>query len=485
MGFEKDQGTCTGRGFSGVDADGLLKNLHDFVTAHADWSIILDRSALPSQVTCTDANGTTEIITAAAHGYKNGEMIRFQDLGNGIPSGLSSSIDYFVGVESASTFKVYTSRQLLHAGTEVNIGALAANFGVTRMEPYILISDDGTPSDANDLKNMMKWGYHTEEAAFVRCQWVGSYDSANEEIVFIYDGLKLNTLDAAAFVYDFRGNDNGLFYVQTQISGTWRGCGSEEFTPLNNYLEDPTSISGTAQTALSNGSNVVVQVTDAAEANLFTSGEWYYVYDFRYDAVIPRIAVAYGECNGVGVADGLNADEIRFATLNNDFNTGAKISPYPLTKISISQGCTNGSASEDDFRDGGYPNQLPFYGYSVGTTGFYCIHDQLGDIQGGYSISREERLIITAAPDDKGNYTVQRPLVCEVYRPSITGTNTTQMNRPYGVCDNVYCSDDDGLAIMTTGRTIDSKEHISVGVESVMFTVGGSSAIEVLMINEV
>lgn len=486
MAFEKDQGTCTGRGFTDVDADGFLKNFHDFVTGHADWSIILDRSTLPSQKTCTDADGATEIITCAAHGYKNGEIVRFQDLGNGVPSGTNTTTDYFIGVESASTFKVHHSRQHLQGGLEININALAANFGVTRMEPYILISNDGTPSNPNDLKSMLKWGYHTQEAAFVHCQWVGSYDSGNEEIIFIYDGLKLATLDAAAFVYDFRGNDNGLFYVQSQISGVWRGCGVDNFSPLSNYLESPVTISGTAQTSLTNGANVVVQLTDAAEANLFTKGEWYFVYDFVYDAVIPRTAVAYGECNGVGVADGLNADEIRFATLNNDFNSGAKLSPYPLTTMSLQQGCQLGNAGEDDFRDLSYGPEIPFYGRSDGTTGHFCINDQIADIQGSYVISRDYRAIITAAPDDKGNYTVQRPLVCEYKRPNDTNSSlySTQMNRPYGESDNVYLSDDAGLSIMTTGRTIDSKEHISVAVESDMF-IGGGNDVEVLMINEV
>lgn len=482
MSFEKDQGTCTGRGFGDVDADGFLKNLHDFVTGHADWSIILDRSTYPTQQVCTDAASATDIITCAGHGYKNGEIVRFVDTGNGIPSGINASIDYYIGVEGINTFRIYLYRQYLQAGNEVAIGDLALTFGVIRMEPYILISNDGTPSDANDLKAMIKWYYHTAEAGYIRMVLVGAYDPATEEILFVWDGLRLSTLDAAAFVYDFRGNDNGLFYVQSQISGTWRGCGLDEFAPLSNYLESPVTVSGTALTALANGSNVVVQVTDAAEANLFTKGEWYFVYDFRYDAVIPRIAVAYGECNGVGVADGLNADQIRFATLNNDFNSGAKISPYPLPYMAVDQGGTYGA---NDNRNGTYggQGQIPFYARSDGTTGHYCIFDQVQTLRGGYGISRDERAILTAAPDDKGNYTVQRPLICENYRPNDNYV-TTQMNRPYGESKNVYSVDDNGMSIMTTGRTLNAKEHICVADESSMFFFG-SSGMSVLMINEV
>lgn len=480
MGFEKNQGTCTGRGFIDVDADGWCKNLHDFVTGHADWSIILDRSTLPTQKTCTDANGTTEIITCAGHGYKNGEMVRFQDLGNGVPGSLNTTSDYYIGVETIDTFKVYSSINTLQAGSAININSLAANFGVTRMEPYILVSDDGTPSNANDLKNMIKIGYHTQEAGYVRIQMIGAYDPAEEEILFLYAGYRLTSLDAAAFIFDFRANDTGLFYVQTQVSGTWRGAGVDEFAPLSNYLESPTTISGTAQTSLANGSDVVVQVTDAAEANLFTKNEWYYIYDFRYDAVIPRIAAAYGECNGVGVADGLNADEIRFTTLNNNFNSGAKISPYPLPIFTFANGW---SGNINDYcESSNNVNQIPFYGRSDGSTGHYCIHDQAGRIVGGAIISREITAITIAAPDDKGNYTVQRPLMCEYYRPN-SDTTRTQMNRPYGESKNIYISDDDGLSIMTTGRTIDSKEHIHIGVESSMF-LGGSSLLSVLVINE-
>ena len=480
MGFEKDQGTCTGRGFVDVNADGWCKNLHDFVTGHADWSIILDRSTLPTQQICTDADGATEIITCAGHGYKNGEIVRFQDVGNGVPGNIGTTTNYYIGVESANTFKIYTSILNLQAGSEHGINSLAANFGVTRMEPYILVSDDGTPSDANDLKNMIKFGYHTQEAGYVRIQMVGAYDPAEEEILFIYAGYKITSLDSAAFIFDFRANDTGLFYVQSQVSGTWRGAGVDEFAPLSNYLESPTTISGTAQTSLSNGSDVVVQVTDAAEANLFTKNEWYFIYDFRYDAVIPRIAVAYGECNGVGVADGLNADEIRFATLNNDFNSGAKISPYPLPVFTIANGWVG---NIQDFCEGGYNvNQIPFYGRSDGTTGHYCIHRQYSEIQSAAILSREYNALTIAAPDDKGNYTVQRPLMCEYYRPNSSSTRT-QMNRPYGESKNIYISDDDGMSIMTTGRTIDSKEHINIADEDGMF-YGGSSYLSALVINE-
>jgi hypothetical protein len=144
-----------------------------------------------------------------------------------------------------------------------------------------------------------------------------------------------------------------------------------------------------------------------------------------------------------------------------------------------------GTCGTNDFRDIGWHSQIPFYGRSDGTTGHYCIHDQSYDIQGGYIISRDLVAITTAAPDDKGNYTVQRPLVCENRRPNDTnaGSYNTQMNRPYGESKNVYLSDDDGLSIMTTGRTIDGKEHITVGVESSMFS-GGSLGISVLMLNE-
>jgi len=481
MGFEVLSGTCTGRGFADVDADGFLKNLHDFVTGHADWDIILDRSTLPVQDTCTDSDSGTDIITCAGHGFKNGEIVRFQDLGNGVPGGIGTTTDYFVGVENANEFKIFTSRQRLHSDTVQGIGDLALNFGVTRMEPYILISNDGIPSDANDLKNMLKWGYHTQEGSYARCQWVGSYDSVTEEIVFIWDGVKISTLDAASFVFNIRANDNGLFYGQTQVSGAWRGCGTDEFSPLANYLES-LAILGTAQTALANGADVVVQVTNSVEADTFTKNEWYYIYDFRYDAVIPRIAVAYGECTGVGVADGLNADEIQFGTLNNDFNSGAKISPYPLPVVSIDNGAIDGDPGEDDFRDGGTPTKIPFYGRSDGATGFFCIYDQTGDIQGAYRISREQNAILIAAPDDKGNYTVQRPLVCEYLIPNSVSV-TTQMNRPYGECKNVFSCDNNLISIMVSGRTINTKEHIDVSREDLMFS-GGTSSIHVLMINE-
>lgn len=481
MGFEHDQGTCTGRGFTDVDADGYLKNLHDFVTGHADWSIILDRSTYPTQETCTAAAAATDVITCAGHDLNTGEMVRLNDTGNGLPSGLAEDTDYFVQVIDANSFALHTNRQNLIADTRIAIGDFASNFGVIRTEPYILISPSGTPSNVNDLKPMMKWGYHTEEAGYVRCQFVASYDSSSEEIVFVYDGIKVTTLDAAAFVYDFRANDNGLFYAQTSIASTWRGAGQDDFTPLTNFLENPVTISGTTQNAITNGSDKVVQMTDAAEAALFTKNEWYYIYDFRYDASYPRLMVAYGECTGVGVADGLNADEIQFGTVNNDFKIGAIVSPYPLTTYTFDKGGTAGANGENDYRYPSYKGMLPFNSRADGTTGYYCIHDQAGNEYGGYAISRDYQAIITGAPDDKGIYVCQRPLICEYQRPN-DGT-VTGMNRVYGESKNIYLVDDDGLSVMTTGREIDSKEHISIGAEDTIF-INGSSNLECLALNE-
>ena len=486
MPFENDQGSCTGRGFTDVDADGYLKNLHDFITGHADWSIILDRSTYPTQKTCTAAATATDVITAAAHDHRTGEIVNFVDTGNGLPTGLAESTDYYVQVIDANTFAVHTNHQNIYSDTRINIGDFALNFGVIRMEPYIVISETGTPSDVNDLKPMMKWGYHTEEAGYVRCQFFVSYDSVNEECICVYDGQKLTTLDAAAFVYDFRANDNGLFYAQTYIAGTWRGVGQDDFAPLTNFLENPATISGTLQGNISNGANVVCQMTDAAEANLFTSGEWYYVFDFNYGASYPRLSVGYGECNGVGVADGLNADEIRFATMNNDFPAGAIVSPYPVPTYTIDQGGIDGDANEVGYRDSGYFSQIPFYSRDDGTTGYYCIHDQGGDIQGGFRVSRDENAILTGSPDDKSAYTCQRPLICEHRRPNDTNSPAyyTDMNRSYGESKNIYLIDDDGLSIMTNGRVINTKDHISIGPESSFF-YGGNADIEVLVLDEV
>lgn len=478
MAFLKSQGTCTGRGFVDVDTDGWCKNLHDFVTASADWSIIRDRSAYPTQKTCTAVDGGTEEITAASHDLFNGEVVRFQNTGNGVPSGISTTTDYYVKRIDANTFKICTTRANLHSGTYVNLGAFALSFGVTRQEPYILISNDGTPSDSNDVKNMLKIYYHTQDAGYVRMQMVGSYDPVEYEIVFVWSGYRINTLDAAAFIFDFRANENGLFYAQTSISGVWRGFGVDEFAPLSNYLESPTTINGTTQNSLTNGSNVVVTLTDAAEANLFTKNEFYYVYDFRYDGVVPLIAVAYGQCNGVGVADGLASNQIRFATLNNNFNAGAKVNPYPLPIHSISNGHSTASG---DIAASDCTAQLPFYSYSSGTTGHYCIHNQdNGYLEGRLTISRDYNAIITNAPDDKGNYTVQRPLICEYFN---TLDNYTDCNRSYGESKNIYLSDDNGMSIMTTGRTISGKEHINIADEDAMFMLG-SPNLSVLMINE-
>jgi len=480
MGFEKDQASCTGRGFADVDADGFLKNLHDFVTAHADWGIILDRSTLPTQETCSAVNTGTNEFTVTGHDFKGCEKVTIQDTGGGIPGSFSTSGEYYVIVVDANTIKLALNHQDAYQGTERSITSdPGSNFGITRSGPYIVIADDGTdPSDANDLKNMLRIGYDTNEAGYIRVNHVASFDATNDVVVYFYGGERLSTLDAAAFVYDFRANDNGLFYIQSQIAGTWKGVGVDEFSPLSGFLENNATVNGTTQASITqSASSVTVQVTDSAEANLFTKGEFYYIYDFRTDYLC-----SYSECTGVGVADGLNADEISFANVNQSFNSGAKISPYPLNVYSIKQGIKNDNIDDLRYSGSGAYNfgTIPFVSYD--NPGYYqCIHDMADSIYGYFNISYDYTALITQAPDDKGRYACQRPLITEYLRHN-SSYDTTDMNRVLGESKNIYLSDDDGMSTMTTARTIGGKAHISVGDSDNFFDASG--IIEVLMINE-
>jgi hypothetical protein len=461
MGFETTQTAVTGPGFADTHADGYLKNLHDFVSGLSDWSILLDRSVSPSQQTCTASTGSNEQITCANHGLKTGEIIRFYDTGNGLPSGLSAATDYYADVVDSNTFKAKTEPNYIYTDTDTpDIGDFSSDFGVHRREVFILVSN-GTPTDVNDLKPILKFGRHLDDASnYVRCQAYASYDSTNEECIMCWGGAKFAI--SAAATADYRANDIGLFLVQGDVGGTWYGWGIDGFTPVENLLEDPNTISGTVQNTISSTSNVVVELTNAAEAALFSKGEFYFIYDMNYKDQ-QGIAAGYGKCNGVGTNDGLNANEIRFETMNRYFDTsGAKVSPYPLLYHTFMAGSKNDGSTETNFRGSSVGTcQLPFHSYDYVEVGnnysmLNRIHDEKSELYGEIYASHEHG---PRGDNDKGLYWCQKPLICEKLDQD---GQSSEADRCYGESNNLLITISAVTVIMTSTRTLDGKSYIYI-----------------------
>ena len=66
-------------------------------------------SATGTQRTVTGVNTGTETITSVAHGYVNGDAIRFQSTGGSVPGGLTAGQTYYVVNAATDTYQVSTT----------------------------------------------------------------------------------------------------------------------------------------------------------------------------------------------------------------------------------------------------------------------------------------------------------------------------------------------------------------------------------------
>jgi len=81
--------------------------------------LLSGNSILKAEFTFANA---TSILTSAAHGFVNGDVVRLSNSGGALPNGLLSTIDYFVYVIDADTLYLYTD-------SEFNTLATAADDG--------------------------------------------------------------------------------------------------------------------------------------------------------------------------------------------------------------------------------------------------------------------------------------------------------------------------------------------------------------------
>lgn len=100
----------TGVNLSGPDAQGKAKG-------YCVVSSVTVTTPTPKTFT---ADATTDLLTAAAHGYKTGLKVQVSSTTT-LPGGLSAATDYFVIVVAANTFKLASSLANAQAGTAIDI----------------------------------------------------------------------------------------------------------------------------------------------------------------------------------------------------------------------------------------------------------------------------------------------------------------------------------------------------------------------------
>ena len=458
--WQIESGACTGRGFTAIDVDGFCAKYFTYITkipaaGGPGWTILLDKSATPTTQTFLPAavNVGTDEITINAHGYYTGETLNLSNSGGGLPAPLGTGT-YFVIKTGANTIKLATDLRYAYAGTAVNITNQGTGTHAVILEgPYIIVSNIAAPT-INQSCFVIKFGYRTLEAGYMRVQQFLGWDDTNKIPVGLWDGRRVTTVDAGPFAYDFRGGDQGMV-IQSRIGTNWNTAGVDTFTGSANFLEASTVLTDLTAPAVA-GASVNMQVTDSSA---FTAGKFYYIYDL---STVPL--VNYVKCTAT--PDGTH---ITVLLLSDSFPTGAVIGSYPHRYYTF--GTINYLAGVNYFNNNNIYSKIPYCSADPG----YVFNDQTPRlIGGGVRSSKETYALSTHAPGDDNFYAVQKVFLCEWYRENVA-LSTTGMNRAYGTTNNLYLTYNTALARGLDGRTIGGKNYLYFLLDSETFVNGDSA----------
>jgi len=509
MAFNIEQSTCTGRGFSATNADGLLANFKNWVirtpvaspsatvSGGPGWYIIDDQSDTsvdpsPNKVAWlkTDDNGlgTSFDTLAEISAVSDGE---FQISIGGVSRGVSaldfSSITTWdevadviqTGIQSVSSSpgdgfdgaivkhfrKLYVNNPFYNSQTLEDrfiIVAGAANKDVSYLtnpslggtyiggaayldmesgagikndisvDPYIVVSDQQNPTTYSGAK-FVEIGMVTGTAGQIYIKTWMNYDTTIHTGFGMFGAHSLGTVDAGAFVYDFRGGDECIV-IQTRVGTAWSTYILDEWlTDLN--LVEAATISGTLSAAANDGDSTIYLNT--GEGSNFTDDNFYFLYNLNRSEAIDYLQVT------ATAGDTLSLNE----TLTKRHSSGSLLSPYYQRFHVLG---TNILTGVNNYVRMGIPvRSVRQKEFGVHATDDFC-YSRIG----GHVL---EQLIKDSAPNDEGKYIVMKPVVGEYDSNS---SPNAEGNRSYGQAKNLYYTAVGSMSQMLNGKTIVSKEWV-------------------------
>jgi hypothetical protein len=454
--YNNTSGGCTGRGFADVDPNGVLAKFKEWVVktdalGGPEWVILYDRSTNPTAVTIDSVVTATNIFTSVAHGFTTGEVVRYSTTGTAYGN-FTIGAYYYVQKIDADTF--YLCSTMANAisvpGTPVNVSSVGSGtHSIVLDGPYIIVGQS-TPTGVNDSVKMIKVGYRTLEAGYIRMQYILSWDDTNKIPRGLWSGFRVHSVDSGDFAYMFIGGVEYLS-IHSRISTTWQYSFIDEWTGINGFVE-AASVVGELQAGASAGSSVTLSL-DTGEASLFTLNHWYYIYDFAAGNHVEYVKVT---------AIDTGADTITINSITLDYTAGAKIGAYPHRFY------VYGSHGHSNFIG------FELLSYGSGAVLPYVSHRTLKDrvffanisyIRGDTDLNVLGGMNITA-PDDNGYYSAMRPIITEKYNHQSTSTIDTNnllqnISRQYGKCKNLVYTYG-SMAQMLDHRVMDSKEWLKV-----------------------
>ena len=438
--WQVENGTATGRGFADVDTNGYLAKFKEFVVkAPASdgpgWYIVLDKSTTPVIKTFdyTDINIATDEITITAHGFHTGDRLLYTGNAGGI-SATMRCIKIDADTIQVSNDLRYAVRDISSQGTGTQSFILDG--------AYIIVSPNATPTP-NGTDPIMKVGMISSIPGTIYAQNYFGFNGTTKALSGLWYGTSVDTLDSAAFLYDFRMGEYAAI-LQSKVSGVWKAYVVAEWERDANLLVD--DVSSPLTSAATAGTDQVLQL-GAGEAASFTVNNNYYIYDMTDN----NSWVDYLEVTSVNTG----TDQLIVSGIRYDYPIGAVIGSYPHRLI----GMGNNYGYGTDFTSNQYSLQLrlPYYSYYYHQN---CFHDQYNSINGGADFVVADEYLDKLNPSDNGLYTAMRPGIVEVNNTSGYSSSIDQMNRGYGTLRNIYVGHVGTMSPGQDGRKINSIDYL-------------------------
>jgi hypothetical protein len=429
----------------------------------AGW-FLLENKSNPQSMTFT-CDYTTDIITAAAHGFGTGDIVWCSNVGGALPGGLVASTTYYVIRINANTFKVASSLQLALAGTAINITSNGTGtHSIVQIDKYIVVCDVAAPvvnayasGPTGGPPKFIRISMVNSESGYIRIRYLLWWDTTTKTGYGYWAGYRVTTSDDADYMYDFRGGAETLI-VLSVIGTAISPAGITEFTGDANLLEGTDKV-GVLQSGVTAGSSVVLQLA-AGQAINFTVNNYYFLYDFAGHSWV--------DCVKVTARDS-GTDQITVDTITQNFPAGAVIAAYAHRVVAFGSGT---SAALDNISSS-YKSKLPY----TNATATYVFHLQYGGIYGGASIVVATVYLDRMAPNRKQNWCVMNPGIAEVAGENAAGSwsDTYGAREGYGTLKNVIISNVGTMAPVLNGRTDGGKNYKYFVLSSAIFNSGVST----------
>lgn len=471
--FQKESGTCTGRGFADVDASGYLAKFKTWVvkdppSGGPGWYILRDRSINPTQFTYTIPNPADGTVICPGHYFVTGDQIRVSSTGTlpyasgGGPGGgqLNSSSDYMVYVIDATALKFTTNYNYAYAGA-VTANCYVYSSGGTGTQrvnlngPYIIVSDSSSPAINDSTSKIIKTWAKTSEAGYARVSHFLGWDGTKP--YGLWSDHALSTVDSGDFVYDFRGGSE-IMILQSRNPNL---SGNQWTTSLiDNWVGDSNLVEGTDKTGTlianaTSGSDATLRLSPGDASN-FTLNNYYFIYNMAGTG-------SWVNYSKVKAFDGSN---IVVNNISRNFPAGSKIGAYPHRFYT---GGSNG------LRRFPYVSEALNQAYVVSDQNYSSIMpDGYGPF---FSASYDSGYLEQMNPNDYGQYAVQRPNMRETHMANTPWYTQESMNRAYGVVKNVYVATKNTMSQALDGRVINGKNYLYFQSADYVFGVSDSARI--------